>query len=463
MKALLSLLLMALALLLLAGTADASLKWKPCDDGFECATAKVPLDYAHPHGRQIDLALLRARAQDPSTRIGSVFVNPGGPGSSGVDFIRGAPPQAIAAITRRFDVIGVDTRGSGHSRPRIDCDVDQERLGVFAQPLMTPDTLDVHELVDRTERYVQRCAKRNGELLEHVSSADVARDLDRLRTEVGDKQLNFIGHSYSTMFAATYASMFPGRVRTMVLDSPIDADTWVHRPFQALREQTAALEHALDRFFAASGVTETEFDELLARLDDAPLGALDGADARLAAMAVVLPVQWPVFETAIRAAENGDGSPLRAFTDEWYSPDTDLLSMDLAVATQALDQLYPHRVKPFLRAGRVAAALFDHFALNNGYTELPYGLLPVSDRSAYHGPFRNSRTSGPALVIGTVHDPLTPYVWAQRLTHDLGNARLLTYDGDGHGSITALNPCIVGTMLAYLEAGALPPEGTVCR
>lgn len=454
------LLLTVFAALVLAAPASASLHWSPCDDGFECATAKVPLDYAHPYGRKIDLALIRARAADPSTRIGSVFVNPGGPGSSGVDFIRNAPDVAIAAITRRFDVIGIDTRGSAHSRPLVDCGVDQERLGVFAQPFMTPDALDVHELLDRTDRYLRRCVKRNGDLLEHVSSADVARDLDRLRAEVGDKRLNFIGHSYSSLFGATYAAMFPGRVRAMVLDSPMDAETWVHRPFAAVREQTAALEHALDRFFAATGVTEREFDDLLVQLDAAPLGSLDGDDVRLAAWSTLGPDEWPALAAAIRVAEAGDGTALRAMIDPVYG--SKIVSLDLAVATQALDQLYPRRVQPFLRAGEHAAALFEHYAFNNGYSELPYGLLPVSDRSAYHGPFRSAKSNGPALVIGTVHDPQTPYVWAERLTHDMGNARLLTYDGDGHGSITSLNPCIVGSMLAYLEDGVLPPEGTVC-
>jgi len=456
--------LTVLAVLALAAPASASppkLDWKACDAPFECASAKVPLDYAHPNGRKIELALIRVRAADPATRIGSVFVHPGGPGSSGVDNIRNAPAAAIGAITRRFDVIGLDTRGSAHSRPVVDCKVDQERLGPFAQPFTRPDTLDVPALLDRTDRYLRRCMKLNGDLLEHMSSADVARDLDLLRAAVGDKQLNYIGHSYATMYGATYASMFPGRVRSMVLDSPIDAETWVHRPFEAIREQTAALEHGLDRFFVNSSVTEREFDELLAKLDAKPLGSLDGDDLRLAAMSISKPQEWPGFEAAIRAAQHGDGSGLRAMTDAYYRIGN-LFNQDLAVAEQALDMRYPHRVRPFLRAAEHAAALFDHFAVNNGYSELPYGRLPVSDRSAYFGPFRNSHTSGPALVIGTIHDPWTPYTWAKRLTDDLGNARMLTYDGDGHGSITTLNPCIVGTMLGYLEDGALPPEGTVC-
>jgi pimeloyl-ACP methyl ester carboxylesterase len=460
MKPTLSLLFVALAMLFLASSANASsLNWKPCHDRFECTMAKVPLDHSRPHGRKIELALIRARAADPATKIGSVFIHPGGPGASGVDNLRNAPPPAIAAITRRFDAIGIDTRGSAHSRPVVDCKVDEERAGVYAQPFVRPETLDVGDLVDDTTSYLKRCMKLNGDLLEHVSSADVARDLDLLRAAVGDKQLNFIGHSYATLYGATYASMFPGRVRSMVLDSPMDAETWVHRPFDAMREQTAGLEDSLSRYFGVFGAQP--FDDLQAQLDHAPLGPLDGDDLPIAAMeAVFSRFDWPVFADAIAQAHDDDPAALRALVDGFYSGDA--FNSDLMVATQALDQRYPNRVRPFLRAGRRAAALFPHFAHNSGYSELSYGLLPVSDRSAYHGPFRNSKKSGTALVIGTTHDPYTPYAWAPRLTHDLGNARLLTYNGDGHGSITDLNPCIIGHVLGYLEAGVLPPTGASC-
>jgi pimeloyl-ACP methyl ester carboxylesterase len=456
-------LLALLAALAFATSASAApkLDWKPCKPGFDCATATVPLDYDHPHGRQIELALTRARAADPATKIGSAFFHPGGPGGSGVDFIQNAPPQAIAAITRRFDVIGFDARGAAHSRPVIDCKVDQERDGVYSQPFTRPETLDVFGLVDHTTQYLRRCLKLNDGLMEHMSSADVARDLDLLRAAVGDKRLNFIGHSYGTFVAATYASMFPGRAGRMVLDSPMDVETFVNEPFEALREQTAGLEHGLSRFFAATGFSEDAFDDLLAELDRKPLGSLDGDDLRIAAMSVTSPREWPEFKAALEQAQQGDGSALRAMTDAFYGGA--LFNSDLAVAEQGLDQRYPHRVAPFLRAGRHAAGLFPHFANNSGYSELSYGLLPLSDADAFHGPFRNSPKSDTALVIGTTHDPYTPYAGAKRLTHDLGNARLLTYRGDGHGAVTDLNPCIVGHMLAYLEAGVLPPEGASCK
>jgi hypothetical protein len=241
----------------------------------------------------------------------------------------------------------------------------------------------------------------------------------------------------------------------------MDADTWAHRPFEAVREQTASLEHSLSRFFAATGTSEDDFDALLEDLDEHPLGGLDGDDARIAAMVgLYSSADWPGLADAIAQARGGDGAALRGLADEWYGDG--LFAADLMAVTQALDQRYPDRVGPFLRAGRHAASLFPHFALNSGYSELSFGLMPVDDRSAFHGPFSNSRRSGTALVIGTRHDPYTPYAWAKRLTADLGDARLLTFRADGHGSITSLNPCIVGHLLAYLEAGALPEKGATC-
>jgi pimeloyl-ACP methyl ester carboxylesterase len=451
------LLLTVLAALALAAPATAAppkLDWKPCEKpGFECATAKVPLDYDRPGGRKIELALVRARAIDPATRLGSVFNHPGGPGGSGVDNVLNAPPQAIAAITRRYDIIGFDARGAAHSRPLIDCKVDQERHGIYSQPF-GPSALT------RLDAYLRRCMKLNGDLMEHMSTADVARDLDQLRAAVGDKRLNLIGHSYGSFVGATYASMFPARTGKLVLDSPMDAETWARRPFAALREQTAGLEDSLRRFFAATGFDADAFDELVARLDRKPAGRLDGEDVRIAAFSVTSPREWPAFKTALEQAQRGDGRALRAMVDDFYSGA--LFAFDLAVAEQALDQHYPRRVKPFVRAARHAAALFPRFAFNNGFSELPYGLLPVSDEDAFFGPFRNAPSAPPALVIGTTHDPFTPYVWAERLTHELGNARLLTYNGDGHGAVQDLSPCIVGHMLAYLEGDVLPPQGASC-
>ena len=462
------------------------LAWEDCDDGFECATAEVPLDHVRPRGRSIELALVRVRAADSDRRIGSVFIHPGGSGGAGVRFVRSAPPQALALLSRRFDVIGVDTRGVGASRPAFDCDADPERLGVYSQPFMRPETLDVPALLARSNDYVRRCTKRNGELLAHMSSADMARDFDLLRAAVRDEKLTYIGSSYGTLVGATYASLFPGRARALLLTSPMDADAYVNRPFEAIREQSAGVERGLERFFAACAANQPAcgfggsdpheaFDDLAAQLDVSPVPArnavaprpVDGDDLRFAAMYQMLsPNLWPGFAAALSAAQAGDGSALRDLTDEIAyerTPEGDSPAMDVNWVTLANDQRYPNRIGPFLEAGRHAAGLFEHTYLNSGYSELPIGLAPVKPQGAYRGPFRHHPGATPALVIGTTHDTWTPFAWARRLVADLGNARLLTFRGDGHDALTSFNPCIVGAMLGYLEEGALPAPGSVCR
>jgi len=441
--------------------ASAALSWQDCDDGFECATAKVPLDYDHPQGKQIELALIRMPASDREHRIGSLFIHPGGSGAEGVRFIREAPPGALAPVARRFDVIGVDTRGVGASRPAIDCGVDPEQLGPYAQPFV----LDTPALIARTKAYVRRCHERNGELLAHMSSADMARDFDRLREAVGDKKLTFVGNSYGSLVGATYASLFPGRARALALTAPVDADTWVNRPLEALREQTAAIENGLRRFFAKcgdcafaqGGDPQDAFDDILAGLDAAPLGNADGDDLRFAALYTTLsPGRRPVLADALRAAQLGDPAPLRAIVDFFYPRD----SADVEWATRANDQRYPNAFQPFLDAGRHAASLFDYTAFNSGYGELTFALSPGHD--GFYGPFRNPPQAATALVIGQTHDTFTPHQWAPRLAADLGNARLLMRRGDGHNVLTSGDPCVLGALLAYLENQTLPTPGARC-
>ena len=315
----------------------------------------------------------------------------------------------------------------------------------------------------------------------HVGTADVARDLDLLRAAVGDKRLNYIGISYGTLIGATYTSLFPGRARALVLDSPLDADTWVNRPFEAFREQSASYENVLDRFFSSCVARrdacgfggedpEAAFDALVGRLDSRPLAVagwvLDGDDVRVAAAdAIYTPERWPELAAGLREAEAGDGTILREFAEAFYDrrPDGSQGTLwDVYFAVTALDQDYPTRVAPFLEAGRHAFSLFDHFWFNSGYYELAQGLSPYESREVFRGPFRHARSAPSALVIGGTYDPATPYRWAKRLTGDLGNARLLTARGNGHGAIATLAPCIVAPVLAYLEEGTLPPEGATC-
>jgi pimeloyl-ACP methyl ester carboxylesterase len=274
-----------------------------------------------------------------------------------------------------------------------------------------------------------------------------------LHPVVGDSKLTFVGHSYGSLVGATYAGLFPGRARALLLVDPIDADTWVNRPFEAIREQAAGLEHGLGRFFAACAVhqnacgfgatdPQNAFDDLAAALDAAPAPApraadprpVDGDDLRFASMyAMISPGFWPGLATALREAQGGDGSALRDLTDKLAyerTPAGDSPTLDVNWVTLANDQRYPQQIAPFLAAGRHSASLFDHTYPQSGYGEVAMGQLPVKPEGAFRGPFRNASGATPALVVGVTHDPWTPFAWARRLVADLGNAQMLTFRGD---------------------------------
>ncbi|HEX8133344.1 MAG TPA: alpha/beta fold hydrolase, partial [Actinomycetes bacterium] len=204
-----------------------SLHWTPCGDGLDCATARVPLDYRQPRGAAISLALIRLPAGDPGRRIGSIFVNPGGPGRSGVDTVRkGGRSLFSAEVRARFDLIGLDPRGIVGSTP-LRCFDTLEQAQAVLPPFEFPVTADEERAwihADRT--FAGACARRGGPILDHMATADVARDLDLLRQAVGDERLTYAGASYGAYLGATYANLFPGRVRALVLDAAVDPVAW---------------------------------------------------------------------------------------------------------------------------------------------------------------------------------------------------------------------------------------------
>jgi pimeloyl-ACP methyl ester carboxylesterase len=437
---------LCLAVLACAAPAAASeLNWRDCHDGFECATARVPLDYAHPHGRKVRLAVIRHRALDPEHRIGSLFVNNGGPGMSAVDFVRTAPPPAFSLLSR-FDVVAFDPRGVGGSDPAVDCD----ELAPFA--LMTPDTFDQHRLVERGRAIANRCLNRDPAFLASLTTGNAARDMDRLRAAVGDRRLNYLGISWGGMLGETYTSLFPGRTRAILLDAPIDGDVWINRPFDAFAEHRTGFEDSLDRFLAFAGRSEDSFEALLA----GPYGEeLRG----IAFGSFYDRPNWEPLAAALDALDRGDPAPLRALGDT--VGDVPLLT-DLIQTYVSVEGRWPHRrLAPYIEAAEHQFTVAPHFAAG-AYEDAHNLFWPVRPRGAFYGPFRHSVKAPPVLVIGGTHDPATPYPWSRRVVRDLGNARLLTFRGDGHGTVTAFNPCVLGAAVPYLYDLELPPEGASC-
>lgn len=476
---------------LLIGAAPAAadprvkLDWQDCGEGAECATAAVPRDHSEPRGRTLDLAVVRLPATDRSRRIGSLFVNFGGPGGDAVSTLKAFGRELFAGVNDRLDIVGFDPRGVGGSEGAIDCKVNQETDGVYSQPFTTPENLDVGDLVDKDAGYIERCLELNPGILPWSSTANVARDMDLLRDAVGDDKLTYLGFSYGTFLGATYASLFPHRYRALVLDGALDPDQYINRPLENLREQSAGFERGLDRFLQACAAQQnvcqfggtdpwTAFDELVEQANRAPLPAsgpdprpVDGEDILAAANLVTYnKLNWGVLALGLQGAAAGDGSVLRVIADAFYGRNEDGTyspGTDRYFTLSALEQRYRSDVDTYLKAGAHSWGLFDHFWYNSGYVELNWGLFPVRPRGVYRGPFKASRSAPTTLVVGTTYDPATPYRGAKRLVSQLGNARLLTMRGDGHTAYGGNSACIDAAVDAYLEEGTLPAEGTTCR
>ncbi len=454
------------------------LDWKPCAERFECANLPVPLDYRKPNGKKITIAMMRSPATDRENRIGSLFILPGGPGLPGNDFLPGAPPGALAVLGQ-FDVVTYDPRGNGDSRPLFDC----------GQGFQVPPSFESAATTDRrayeakTRAYVKACQQRNADLMPHMSSANNARDLELMRKAVGDDKLSALGVSYGSVIGATYATMYPGRSRAMVISNPMDVQSYYDRPTDFWLEQAAGYETVLDRFFQgclAAGPAcgfggddpMVAFDTLLDELDRAPLRGSDPAETvvdgnfvRLAAMSMTYALSlWDSYASALAGLEAGDADPMI----DWYESAVGSLGhayvTDSYTAVTAVDQQWPRGpVSSYFERRQLSEGLFDHFFFTNGQGDLADAIWPVEDRDAFRGEIRNPKSAAPILVVGATYDSATPYVWSERLTADLGNARLLTFQADAHNAVLTGDFCLLGHVLTFLiDAKTLPAAGTVC-
>ena len=451
------------------------LDWKPCEPGWECATARVPRDYARPDGPKIELALTRRPATDRKNRIGSLFFNPGGPGGSGVDFVQSAPPGALAAFGRLYDIVGFDPRGVGRSRPLIrGC-----HPRILSNAFIRPETADRDALVAQADAQLRRCRQRSGGILPYLTTGNTARDLNLLRAAVGDRKLNFVALSYGTLIAETYTTLFPGRTGAIVADAPVDGDLQLNEPFEASIEQKVSFENSLRRFLhwcsrhqeicaLDPDDPEDDYDDLVERLNQAPVPVLDdpgqtpvnGDELLVASEASMSLRSWTDLAGILGQAKNGDGSAARAF----LGPPSDGSESDGAFfAYHANERRYPRRPGRLMQAAEHGYAVSDHFFYLRGYEWMGLARWPYQPRGAFYGPFRHSPSARPVMVIGGTHDPNTPYKFAKRYVADLGNARLVRYRSDGHVAITSLDGCIVRHYLAYLNDGTLPEPGATCR
>jgi pimeloyl-ACP methyl ester carboxylesterase len=451
-----------------AQAATRTIDWQPCPDapGVECGTLTVPVDWSRPSGPEIGLALARRKATVPAERIGSIVVNPGGPGGDGAGLVK-ATQFMSDEVARRFDIVGFDPRGVGLSNPIL-CDAE---IAFEPYPIAPQNQAEFALLADHNRRYGESCRRLSGPVFDFVDSVSVARDIDAIRAAVGDPKLTYYGVSYGTLLGQMYAELFPNRIRALVLDSNMDHS--LSATFQFLRTESTGFQESFD-----------EFVRWNVRTPDSPLA---GQDARV------------VFRDLLAKAERGeltlpDGTPLSAldlrFTSfgAFYGPDWRPLAEFYAAlqsGAPSANALAKRQVQTIADPFQAVFCQDWRLPIHNYYELAAYRaiiertvardvktsplgeLAPTSciawpDQTTNPQHVLQIRNAPPILMVNSRFDPATPYQWATNAASQSRSLVLLHYDGWGHGAYFKGSACVTGAVDHYLRTRQTPPRDTHC-
>jgi pimeloyl-ACP methyl ester carboxylesterase len=470
------------------GTAN----WKPCPDvpqdlvgkgasgmEYDCASVPVPEDWNNQgNGKTFSIAMIRIRSQSQHDRIGSLLINPGGPGGSGIDTavylsfgqgLGGLPTD----ITDRFDVIGFDPRGVGRSDP-IKCISDSDQDASFAAVPDPVSQADFNSFVALNKKIATKCGQKYGAELPFFSTEQAAKDIDSLRAAVGDPKLSYLGFSYGTLLGATYAQLFPTKIRAMVLDGAVD-------PKQSYVESSEVQAKGFERAFTnfTTWCTKTPGDCPIApdarkavtdALADAGKHPVKGADGRTATagwifVAVISSLYtesgWATLANAVADLKNGDAKGIFELADQYAERDVNGNYSNLFDANLAVNCADTNGAPTVDEVRKLQGEWRKKYPLFGG--SLAVGMLPCTFWPGKRDPYPAGAANGapPIVVVGTTGDPATPYENTADLAGMLGVGHVLTWEGEGHTAYPS-TPCIVTAVDNYLLDLKVPQEGLRC-
>ena len=455
---------------LLAATpasATPSIDWKPCADapGVECGAVTVPIDWAHPDRGTASIALARRKATDPQARIGSILMDPGGPGGSGAGEVKDGWTLS-PEITKRFDTVGFDPRGVGGST-QIKCGLDEF---IADYPRVPRNQAEFDQLAAHNRKLGESCNRLSGPLGQFGDTESVARDMDAIRAALGEKKLTYYGVSYGTLMGQQYAELFPDKVRALVLDSNMDHSQYTAWDFLTSETQSV----------------QAEFGEFVAWCGRTPSCALHGQDVSK----VTRDLQDKAARGDLKDPESGEVvTPLTLagiFQGSFYGPEWDRLATMLKsyadgtkpAASARLKEDTPvntvfqsvfcddwklpvHNYAELEAYRRTAAALAPDVKVNSLGWQAVTGCIGWPNRTSNPQHPLQVHGAPPLLMVSSKYDPATPYAWSQAAARQSGST-LLTYDGWGHGAYFKNSPCVIKATDDYLISGKLPARGTHC-
>ncbi len=447
----------------------------------QCGTVAVPVDYAKPQGAQAQLAIIKVPATGP--RIGVLIVNPGGPGASAVDTVAGmGAALADTEILQRFDLVGIDPRGVGHSTPQLRCRTDAEFDAYRAEPMADYSPAGVAHIEELHQKFAAQCLDRMGpEFLANMGTAAAARDMDVVRAALGEDRINYLGFSYGTQLGSAYADRYPDRVRAMVLDGAVDPSL---DPITESINQIAGFQRAFDKYAADCaesagcplGTDPAQFvgryqqlvDPLVTRpaaaSDPRGLGYQDAITGTVSAL--YSPRYWTYLTSGLLGLERGtDPIDLLSLADDYQQRDKDghyKNRQDAFTAVRCLDADYPTDPAVWAEADKRAreAAPFLSYGEFTGYAPRDVcAMWPVPPTSTV-GP-ATSPGPGKVVVVSTTGDPATPYQAGVDLAGQMG-ASLISFAGIQHTVVFNGDACVDTAVVKFLVGSVVPPVGLRC-